>query len=73
MTHELVLFHVGIIGTSKKKEALRTFGDFFNLLCFVRSIFLLPLYVDVDGLVQERHNSSVIAMEIRLSCTNPSI
>ena len=26
-----------------------------------------------DGLVQERRNSSVLAMELRLSCTNPSI
>ena len=27
----------------------------------------------VDGLVQERRNSSVLAMELRLSCTNPAI
>ena len=26
-----------------------------------------------DGLVQERHNRSALAMELRLSCTNPSI
>ena len=26
-----------------------------------------------DGLVQERRNSSVLAMEFRLSCTSPSI
>ena len=26
----------------------------------------------VDGLVQERRNSSALAMELRLSCTNPS-
>ena len=26
-----------------------------------------------DGLLQERHNSSALAMELRLSCTNPSI
>ena len=26
-----------------------------------------------DGLVQERHNSSTGAMELRLSCTDPSI
>ena len=29
--------------------------------------------VYIDGLVQERHNSSVLAMELRLSCANPSI
>ena len=27
----------------------------------------------IDGLEQERSNSSVVAMELRLSCTNPSI
>ena len=26
-----------------------------------------------NGLVQERHNSSALAMELCLSCTNPSI
>ena len=26
-----------------------------------------------DGLVQERRNSIALAMELRLSCTNPSI
>ena len=28
---------------------------------------------DIDGLVQERSNSCVLAMELHLSCTNPSI
>ena len=28
---------------------------------------------NIDGLVQERCNSSGLAMELRLSCTNPSI
>ena len=28
--------------------------------------------IDIDGLVQEIRNSSVLAMESRLSCTNPS-
>ena len=28
--------------------------------------------LQIDGLVQERLNSSVLAMELRLSCTNPS-
>ena len=26
----------------------------------------------IDGLMQERRNSSALAMELRLSCTNPS-
>ena len=29
-------------------------------------------HIHIDGLVQERQNSSVLAMELRLSCTNPS-
>ena len=28
--------------------------------------------IKIDGLVQERRNSSALAMELRLSCTNPS-
>ena len=27
----------------------------------------------IDGLVQERRNSGALAMDLRLSCTNPSI
>ena len=27
----------------------------------------------IGGLVQERRNSSALAMELRLSCTNPSM
>ena len=27
---------------------------------------------DIDGLVQERRNSSALAVEFNLSCTNPS-
>ena len=33
----------------------------------------LPIVGHSDGLVQERRNSSALAMELRLSCTNPSI
>ena len=28
---------------------------------------------DINGLVQERRNSSALAMELRLSCINPLI
>ena len=31
------------------------------------------MHIYIDGLVQERHNPSVLAIELRLSCTNPSI
>ena len=27
---------------------------------------------NIDGLVQEKRNSSALAMELRLSCTNPN-
>ena len=30
-------------------------------------------WAHIDGLMQERRNSSVLTMELRLSCTNPSI
>ena len=30
-------------------------------------------HYDIDGLVQERRNSSALAMELRLSCINPLI
>ena len=30
-------------------------------------------WLSIDGLVQERRNSSALAMELRLSCTNPSV
>ena len=30
-------------------------------------------HVHINGLVQERHNSSALAMELHLSCINPSI
>ena len=32
-----------------------------------------PSPVHIDGLVQERRNSSALAMKLRLSCSNPSI
>ena len=41
------------------------------LLRFDKSPFA-PWY-NIDGLVQERRNSSALALEVRLSCTNPSI
>ena len=31
------------------------------------------MWPDIDWLAQERRNASAIAMELRLSCTNPSI
>ena len=36
-------------------------------------ISLKEYQVRIDGLVQERRNSSALAMELRLSCTDPLI
>ena len=37
-------------------------------------LFRAPISIcHIDGLVQERHNSIANALELRLSCTNPSI
>ena len=30
-------------------------------------------WVHIDGLMQKRHNSSALAMELRHSCTNPLV
>ena len=39
-----------------------------NLHFFIKSKYGQQ---QIDGLVQERRNSSALAMELRLSCTNP--
>ena len=39
----------------------------------VHGVLLSLSELHMDGLVQERRNSSVLAMELRLSRTNPSI
>ena len=36
------------------------------------SVTFLKVY-HIDGLMQERHNSTANALELCLSCTNPSI
>ena len=33
----------------------------------------MEMILHIDGLMQERRNSGVLAMELRLSCINPSI
>ena len=41
---------------------------------FVKYISCLDIdWVYIDGLMQERRNSIANALELRLSCTNPSI
>ena len=47
------------------------------MLCMLRLSFSFSFHHRlkhyIDGLVQERRNSSALAMELRFSCTNPSI
>ena len=38
-----------------------------------RKVVALQLSSSINGLVQQRSNSSALAMELHLSCTNPSI
>ena len=38
-----------------------------------KSVYREPLGYYIDGLVQERCNSSALTMDLHLSCTNPSI
>ena len=35
-------------------------------------LWLIDPALQIDGLVQERRNSSALAMELRFSCNNPS-
>ena len=43
-----------------------------NSMIWISKNYRLEIF-HIDGLVQERRNSSALAMELRLSCTNPSI
>ena len=49
-----------------KKVKINFYWHYFS------HIFVSPTD-DIEGLVQERRNSSALAMELRLSSTNPSI
>ena len=49
--------------TPKSSESKRTIH-----VCALKIIFSY-----IDGLMQERRNSSALAMELRLSCVNPLI
>ena len=53
----------------------------FLIITLIRSIYLFSLqiivtryiYANIDGLMQERHNSIAKALELCLPCANPSI
>ena len=60
----LKLNHVSKRGHRKK----------LHVVCSMAAISFRPKYDKyIDGLVQERRNSSALIMELRLSCTKPSI
>ena len=40
--------------------------------CMAMSLWHKAILLQIDGLVQEKRNPSALAMELRLSCTNPS-
>ena len=46
---------------------------FHLFACIFRQIQLTDYSIYIDGLVQERCKSSVLAMELRLLCIKPSI
>ena len=49
-------------------------SEFENVVCENVSHFVsASVCWYINGLVQERHNSIANALELRLSCTNPSI
>ena len=52
---------------------LRELGRHYACWCFVLLHSHAIYRHDIYGLVQERRNSSALAMELRLSCTKPSI
>ena len=71
---------------SKIHHTLKSWGHFFwwrihtsikfycqQLLIWTPTTFRRSLNTNIDGLVQERCNSSALAMELRLSCTKLSI
>ena len=54
----------------------RTHHDTWNIVTWFWEFYITLLWLfnnhEIDGLVQERRNSSALAMELRLSYTNPS-
>ena len=51
----------------------RLYEHIFHMIYDMIYMIWYEIWYDIDGLVQERRNSSVLAMELHLSCTNPSI
>ena len=73
--------HIGIYG-SKVAESLsafqrrscETYWSAMDICSIWRQYdFVYMIMYHTDGLVQERHNFSALAMELHFSCINPSI
>ena len=58
-------------------QTQNTINPISNMIMELSVLILVSLtnhvVPNIDGLVQERCNSSALAMELRLSCTNPTI
>ena len=62
----------GPVNSPHKWQVKRKMFPFDDIIMKVWSMFYLS-NCHIDGLVQERCNSSALAMELRLSCINPQI
>ena len=49
------------------------FAECTRTMTCVENLKYIYIYIYLDGLVQERRNSIANALELRLSCTNPSL
>ena len=52
---------------------MMSISRFHSVFCQAVCPVFANINIYINGLVQERRNSSALAMELRLSCTNPSI
>ena len=55
---------------NRSLSSMRKNFSYLRHLCVQKSC---KMQTHIDGLVQERRNSSALALELRLSCTNPFI
>ena len=65
-----MLFHA--LNWHESNQLKQTLTAHFTILLPRMPYSNLVLWCHINGLVQERRNASALAMELRLSCTNPS-
>ena len=71
--HELFYLHDGSV---RMQHTIQSIWFPTNVHCVLSALLILMQYASLhntDGLVQERRNSIANALELRLSCTDPSI